>query len=103
MTSNLKQNSPRNSQNPEPETRGISFSFPDPQGMKKCHSPISRNPRGMKIARELASLSRLDFKSTATSMESVHNWHCLQLQSSSHQRIINQIITKPKSQLDHFE
>ena len=35
------------------ENRGIGFSFPDPQGISNCHSPI---PRGMKIARELASL-----------------------------------------------
>ena len=28
MTSNLAQNTPRNSPNPEPETRGIVFSFP---------------------------------------------------------------------------
>ena len=43
------------------------------------------------------------YASTAASIQSVHNWHCLQVQSSSHQRIINQMITKPKSQLDHFE
>ena len=35
-------------------TRGIAFKFPDPQGMANCHS---RNPRGMKIAWELASLA----------------------------------------------
>ena len=40
--------------NPEPETPGIGFSFPDRRGMANCHSP---NPRGMKIAWEWASLA----------------------------------------------
>ena len=34
-------------------TRGIRFSFPDPQGIANCHTPI---PRGVKIAGDLASL-----------------------------------------------
>ena len=34
------------------------------------------------------------YASTAASLQSAHNWHCLQVQS--HQRIINQMITKPK-------
>ena len=42
MTSNLKQNTPGNSPDPEYETQGIGVSFPD--------------PRGMKIAVELTSL-----------------------------------------------
>ena len=29
---------------PEPETRGIGFSFPDPRGMTNCHSPIPQIP-----------------------------------------------------------
>ena len=41
LTSNLKQNTPGNSPDPEYETQGIGVSFPD--------------PRGMKIAGELAS------------------------------------------------
>ena len=45
LTSNLKYNTPRNSPNPNPETRGIGFSFPDPRGMKNSHSPIPRIPR----------------------------------------------------------
>ena len=33
---------------PEPETRGIGFSFPDPRGMTNCHSPIPRIPEEWK-------------------------------------------------------
>ena len=53
LSSNLKQNTPRNYPEPQPETWGIGFCFPHPRGMTNCHSP---NPRGMKIAGELASL-----------------------------------------------
>ena len=47
LTSNLKQNSPQNS--PEPETRGIGFSFPDPWGVTDCHSPIPWIPEEWKL------------------------------------------------------
>ena len=57
LTSDLKQNTPRNYPEPRPVTRGIGFHFPDPQGMTNCHSLDSPNPRGMKIAGKLASLS----------------------------------------------
>ena len=53
LTSNLKQNTPRIYPEPQPETRGIGFCFPNPRGMTHCHSPI---PRGMEISGELASL-----------------------------------------------
>ena len=35
-------NTPQNS--PEPETRVIGFSFPDPRGLTNCHSPNPRIP-----------------------------------------------------------
>ena len=49
MTSNLKQSTPRISPNPKPETQGIGFSFPDPQGMTVCHSPIPQIPKEWKL------------------------------------------------------
>ena len=36
--------SPNIPQNPKLQTRVIGFSFPDPQGMTNCHSPIPRIP-----------------------------------------------------------
>ena len=48
LTSNLKKILPEISPNPDPVTRGIGFSFPDPRGMTNCHSPIPRIPEEYK-------------------------------------------------------
>ena len=54
LTSDLKQNTPWNHPKPQPETRG--FSFPWSPRNDKLPLPDSPNPRGMKLARGLASL-----------------------------------------------